>query len=156
MHIFFITCNFFHYAQTDCLDTYAKVMEEFLQSEECPDLVLEEVAKAKYKSATFKKSKGNVDLDRQEANDEEIADDEGANDPDGEYYGDDLDPGDPTEKVDDPELNAELQQLYEHRKEDGIINCHNAQVLEEANLPIDFNEDTEMVSALDMKFYLKK
>lgn len=132
-------------------------MEEFLKSEECPDLVKEEVEKAKYKSATFEISKGKVDLDRQEDNDEEVADDEGANDPDEEYYGDDLDPGDPTEKVDDPDLNAELQQLYEHKKEDNIINCHNAQVLEEAEANLaDFNEDTEMVSPLDMKFYLKK
>ena len=131
-------------------------MEEFLKSEECPYLVQEEVEKAKYKSATPEKSKDKVDLDRQEAIDGEVADDEGANDSDEEYYGDDLDPGDPTETVDNPEVNAELQKLYEHKKESDVINHLQAQVLEEANLPtIDFSEDKEMVTAQDMKFYLK-
>ena len=129
-------------------------MEEFLQSEECPDLVQEEVEKAKFKSATSEKSKGNVDLDRQEANDEEDAEDEGA--PDEEDYGDFLDPGDPSERVDNLELNAELRQLYEHRRDSDMINRLHAQVLEEANNPIDFDEDQEMVSEQDMKFYLKK
>ena len=131
-------------------------MEEFLQSEECPDLVQEEVEKAKYMSASTEKSKGNVDLDRQEANDEEDADDEGENAPDEEDYDDFLDPGDPSDRVDNPELNAELRQLYEHQRESNIIKCLHAQVLEEAKHPIDFNEDKEMVSAMDMKFYLKK
>ena len=126
-------------------------MEEFLQSEECPDLVHEEVAKAKYNSATSEKSKDNVDLDI-----EEDADDEGDNASDEEDYGDILDPGDPSERVDNLELNAELRQLYEPQRESDIINRLHAQVLEEANQPIDFNEDKEMVSALDMKFYLKK
>ena len=129
-------------------------MEEFLQSENCPNLVQEEVKKAKYKSVISKKSKGNVDLDRQEANDEEDAEDEGA--PDEEDYGDFLDPGDPSERVDNLELNAELRQLYEHRRDSDMINRLHAQVLEEANNPIDFDEDQEMVSEQDMKFYLKK
>ena len=132
-------------------------MEEFLQSEECPDLVQEEVEKAKLNSATSKKSKGNVDLDRQEANDGEVAeDDEGDSAPDEEDYGDILDPGDPTDGVDNLELNAELRQLLENKQEEAIVNRLHAQVLEEANHPIDFDEDKEMVSPQDMKFYLKK
>lgn len=133
-------------------------MDKFLESEECPYLVKEEVEKAKFKSATFEISKGNDDLDRQEDSDGEVADDEGANDPDEEYYGDDdLDPGDPTVGVDDLELNAELRKLYENKKDTDAINHLHAQVLEEANLPTtDFSEDKEIVSALDMKFYLKE
>ena len=132
-------------------------MEDFLQSEECPYLVHEEVEKAKLKSATSKKSKGNVDLDGQEANDGEVAeDDEGDSAPDEEDYGDILDPGDPTDGVDNLELNAELRQLLENKQEEAIVNRLHAQVLEEANHPIDFDEDKEMVSPQDMKFYLKK
>lgn len=132
-------------------------MEKFLESEECPDLVQEEVKKAKLKSATSKKSKGNVDLDREEANDGEVTeDDEGDIASDEEDYGDILDPGDPTDGVDNLELNVELRKLLEHNKEEDIIKFLHAQVLEEANHPIDFSEDKELVSAQDMKFYLKK
>ena len=129
-------------------------MEEFLQSKNCPNLVQEEVKKAKHKSVIFEQSKGNVDLDRQEANDEEDAEDEGA--PDEEDYGDFLDPGDPSERVDNLELNAELRQLYELQRDSDMVNRLHAQVLDEANHPIDFDEDKEIVSELDMKFYLKK